>query len=44
MDFLLLSQGLRTAEMEYFAFISEGKRNSQGKQPAAWKASEITEK
>lgn len=44
MDFQLLSQGLRRVEMEQFAFISQGKRNGQGKQPAAWKAREITEK
>lgn len=30
--------------MEYFAFIAQDKRNGQGKQPPAWKASEITKK
>lgn len=44
MDSLLLSQGLRTAEIEYFAFIVQENKNGQRKQPAAWKASEITEK
>lgn len=28
--------------MECFAFIARDKRNDQGKQPPAWKASEIT--
>lgn len=44
MDSLLLNQGLRRAEIDYFAFIAQEKRNGQGKWPAAWKASEITEK
>lgn len=30
--------------MEYLAFIAQEKRNGQGKHPAEWKASEITEK
>lgn len=42
MDSPLLSQGLRRAEMEYFAFIAQEMRNGQGKQPAAWEASKIT--
>lgn len=44
MDSLLLSQGIRRAEMEYFAFIAQEMRNGRGKQPAAWEASKITEK
>lgn len=30
--------------MKYFAFIAQDKRNGQGKQPPARKASEITKK
>lgn len=44
MDSLLLRQGLRRAEMEQFSFIAQEKKNGQGKQPAAWKTTEITEK